>query len=151
MFLIFTRPSSNYTNMNIFAYGTLMIPSVMVAVTGRHCRFQKAILKGYARFTVKGESYPGIIPVTDAITEGVIYFNVNEFSVEQLDAFEGDLYERTRIRAETKEKEMLDAQAYVIQSKYLGYLSLKGWDVKEFIKKDLETFLMTYSGFPKNV
>jgi gamma-glutamylcyclotransferase (GGCT)/AIG2-like uncharacterized protein YtfP len=137
--------------MNIFAYGTLMIPSVMVAVTGRHFRSQKAILRDYARFTVKRESYPGIIPVTDAITEGIIYFNVDEFSLEQLDTFEGDLYQRTRIRVETEEKEMQNAEAYVIQSKYLGYLSLKEWDVNEFIKKDLEMFLMTYSGFAKNL
>jgi gamma-glutamylcyclotransferase (GGCT)/AIG2-like uncharacterized protein YtfP len=137
--------------MNIFAYGTLMIPSVMYAVTGRHFRSQKAILRDYARFTVKGESYPGIIPVTNEITEGIIYFNVNELLLEQLDTFEGDLYERTGIRVETEEKEMQNAEAYVIQSKYLGYLSLKGWDVKKFIKKDLEVFLMTYSGFPKNI
>lgn len=137
--------------LNIFAYGTLMIPSVMHAVTGRHFRLQKAILRDYARFRVKGESYPGIIPVTDAITEGIIYFNVNEFSLEQLDIFEGDLYERIGVRVETEEKEMLDAQAYVIQSKYLGYLSRTAWDVEEFIKKDLEMFLMTYSGFPKNI
>jgi gamma-glutamylcyclotransferase (GGCT)/AIG2-like uncharacterized protein YtfP len=76
---------------------------------------------------------------------------VDEPSLEQLDTFEGDLYQRTRIRVETEEKEMQNAEAYVIQSKYLGYLSLKGWDVKEFIKKDLEMFLMTYSGFPKNL
>jgi gamma-glutamylcyclotransferase (GGCT)/AIG2-like uncharacterized protein YtfP len=137
--------------MNIFTYGTLMIPSVMHVVTARHFRSQKAILRDYARFRVKGESYPGIIPVTDAITEGIVYFNVNEFSLERLDTFEGDLYERTRIRVETEKKEILNAQAYVIRSKYLGYLSRKAWDVKEFIKKDLEMFLMTYSGFPKNV
>lgn len=123
----------------------------MHAVTSRHFRSQKAILRDYACFTVKGESYPGIIPVTDAITEGVIYFNVNEFSVAQLDTFEGDLYERTRVRVETEEIEMHNAEAYVIQSKYLGYLSMKGWEVNEFIEKDLEMFLMTYSGFPKNV
>ena len=41
----------------------------MYAVTDRHFRSQKAILRDYARFTVKGESYPGIIPVTNAITE----------------------------------------------------------------------------------
>ena len=138
-------------DMNIFAYGTLMIPSVMHAVTGRHFRSQKAILRNYARFRVKGESYPGIIPVTDAITEGIILFDVNEFSLEQLDTFEGELYKRTRVCVETQEKEMHNAEAYVIRSKYLGYLSLKGWDVNEFIKKDLEKFLMTYSGFPKNV
>ena len=123
----------------------------MHAVTARHFRSQKAILRDYARFRVKGESYPGIIPVTDAITQGIVYFNVNEFSLERLDTFEGDLYERTRIRVETEKKEILNAQAYVVQSKYLGYLSRKAWDVKEFIKKDLEMFLMTYSGFPENV
>jgi gamma-glutamylcyclotransferase (GGCT)/AIG2-like uncharacterized protein YtfP len=138
-------------NLNIFAYGTLMIPSVMHAVTARYFRSQKAILRDYARFTVKGESYPGIIPVTDAITEGIIYFNVNKFSLKQLDTFEGDLYERTRIQVETEEKKILNAQAYVVQSKYLGYMSRKEWDVKEFIKRDLELFLMTYSGFPKNI
>lgn len=58
--------------MNIFSYGTLMIPSVMHAVTGRHFRSQKAILRDYARFTVKGELYPGIISITDAITEGIV-------------------------------------------------------------------------------
>ena len=68
------------------------ISSVMYAVTGRHFRSQKAILRDYARFTVKGESYPGIIPVTNAITEGKIYLNVDEPSLEQLDIFEGDLY-----------------------------------------------------------
>jgi gamma-glutamylcyclotransferase (GGCT)/AIG2-like uncharacterized protein YtfP len=138
-------------NLNIFAYGTLMIPSVMHAVTARHFRFQKAILRDYARFRVKGESYPGIIPVTDAITEGIIYFNVNEFSLGQLDKFEGDLYERIRVRVENREKEMIDAQAYVIRSTYLGYLSRDAWDVGDFIKKDLKMFLMTYSGFPKNM
>ncbi len=137
--------------MNIFAYGTLMIPSVMYAVTGRHFRSQKAILRDYARFTVKGESYPGIITVTDAITEGIIYFNVDELSLGQLDTFEGDLYQRTRIRVETEGKGILNAETYVTKSKYLGYLSLKGWDVKKFIKKDLEVFLMTYSGFAKNL
>ena len=137
--------------MNIFAYGTLMIPSVMHAVTACHFRSQKAILRDYARFRVKGESYPGIIPVTDAITEGIIYFNVDEFSLDKLDTFEGVLYERTRVQVETEEKGIQNAQAYVIPSKYLGYLSRTAWDVEEFIKKDLEMFLMTYSGFSKNI
>jgi len=64
--------------MKIFAYGTLMIPEVMYAVTTCKFRFDNAILRDYARFTVKGESYPGIIPVTDAVTEGIIYFDVAE-------------------------------------------------------------------------
>ena len=128
-----------YMNLNIFAYGTLMICSVMHVVTARHFRSQKAILRDYARFMIKGESYPGIMPVTDAQ------------SLAQLDTFEGELYQRTQIRVKTGARGMLNAEAYVVKPKYLGYLSLKAWDVNEFIQKDLQMFLMTYSGFENNL
>jgi len=136
--------------MNIFAYGTLMIHEVMYAVATREFRFKNAILRGYARFTVKGESYPGIIPVTDEVTEGVIYFDVDELSLARLDAFEGNLYQRKPIRVETKEREIRDAETYVIKPEYRGCLSSKEWNVKEFNQKHLEAFLETYSGFKKN-
>ncbi len=136
--------------MNIFTYGTLMIPEVMAAVTTRKFRSIEAILKGYARFTVKGESYPGITPEPGAITEGIIYFDVDEWSLERLDAFEGDLYQRIQIQAETKEKEILKADAYVIKPKFRSYLSSLEWNIKEFAQKHLKTFLETYSGFQKD-
>ena len=142
---------SKSSDMNIFTYGTLMIPDVMNAVTSREFRFMDAILRGYARFTVKGESYPGIIPTTDAGTKGILYFDVDELSLERLDTFEGDLYQRTTVRMETEGKEIRDAETYVIKPEYRGYLSWKAWDVKKFIQKDLEAFLETYSGFQKNL
>ena len=135
--------------MNIFAYGTLMIPEVMYAVTTREFRFKNAMLRGYVRFTVKGESYPGIIPVTDATTEGIIYFNVDKLSLARLDAFEGDLYQRTPVRVETEKDEILNAETYVIKPEYRGYLSSKEWNVKEFNQKHLGAFLETYQGFQK--
>lgn len=127
--------------MNIFTYGTLMIPAVMYTATARHFRFKRAMLSGYARFRVKGESYPGIIPQVDAITEGIIYLNVDELSLEQLDAYEGELYQRTRVRVETEGAEILDAETYVIKPEYQDFLSSKKWDAREFIQKHLETFL----------
>jgi len=133
--------------MKIFVYGTLLIPSVMYAVTAREFRFKNAILRGYARFTVKGESYPGIIPATDAVTEGIIYFDVDESSLERLDAFEGDLYQRTPILAESKGGEIINAEAYVIKPQFSGYLSSEEWNANEFAQKYLKAFLATYSGF----
>ena len=135
--------------MNIFTYGTLMIPEVMVAVTTRRFRSIDAILKGYARFTVKGESYPGITPEPGAITEGIIYFDVDELSLERLDAFEGDLYQRTPIRVETEKEDILNAETYVIKPRYRSCLSSKEWNAKEFARKHLASFLKTYSGFKK--
>ena len=127
-----------------------MISDVMCAVTTREFRFKNAILRSHARFTVKGESYPGIIPVTDAVTEGIIYFDVDELSLERLDAFEGDLYQRTPILAEIKGGEIINAETYIIKPKYRDFLSSKKWNVKEFAQKHLEAFLETYSGFQKN-
>jgi gamma-glutamylcyclotransferase (GGCT)/AIG2-like uncharacterized protein YtfP len=139
------------SDMNIFAYGTLWIHDVMYAVTAREFRFKNAILRGYARFTVKGESYPGIIPVTDAVTEGIIYFDVDELSLERLDAFEGDLYQRKPVRVETKEREIQDAEAYVVKPKFRDHLSSSDWNMKEFDQKHLKAFLETYQGFQKNL
>jgi gamma-glutamylcyclotransferase (GGCT)/AIG2-like uncharacterized protein YtfP len=136
--------------MNIFTYGTLMIADVMYAVTTRKFRFVEANLRGYARFTVKGASYPGIIPVTEAVTEGIIYFDVDELSLERLDEFEGDLYRRTPIQAETERGKILNAETYVIKPEHRDYLSLQKWDVEEFVQNSLEAFLNTYQSFPKN-
>jgi len=138
-------------DMKIFAYGTLLIPDVMYAVTTRVFRFKNAILRGYARFTVKGESYPGIIPVTDAATEGIIYIDVDESSLERLDAFEGDMYQRTPILAETEGGEIFNAEAYVVKPKFRNHLSSSDWNMKEFDQKHLKAFLKTYQGFQKNL
>ena len=143
--------SKEITDMNLFVYGTLMIPSVMDAVTARKFRFVDAVLRGYARFTVKGESYPGIVPVPDAITEGIVYLVVDELSFKRLDAFEGDLYQRTSISVVTEKEEMFKAETYTIKREYRDCLSTKKWDVKEFSRKNLETFLKTYSGFQKDL
>jgi gamma-glutamylcyclotransferase (GGCT)/AIG2-like uncharacterized protein YtfP len=136
--------------MKIFTYGTLMIPDVMYAVTTREFRFKNAILRGYASFTVKGESYPGIIPATDAFTQGIIYFDVDELSLERLDAFEGDLYQRTPVPAEMEGGEIFNAEAYVIKPKFRNHLSSLEWNMEEFAQRHLEAFLETYSGFQKN-
>jgi gamma-glutamylcyclotransferase (GGCT)/AIG2-like uncharacterized protein YtfP len=96
---------------------------------------------------MKGEFYPGIIPVTDAVTEGIIYFDVDELSLERLDAFEGDLYQRTPILAKMESGEIFNAEAYVIKPKFRNHLSSSEWNIKEFTQKHLEAFLKTYSGF----
>jgi gamma-glutamylcyclotransferase (GGCT)/AIG2-like uncharacterized protein YtfP len=144
------RKQRKISDMNIFSYGTLMIPDVMYAVTTREFRFVDAILRGYSRFTVKGASYPGIIPVTDAVTAGIIYFDVDEPSLARLDIFEGDLYQRTPLQAETQGEKILNAETYVIKPEHRDYLSLQKWDVEEFVQNSLEAFLNTYQGFTQH-
>ncbi len=73
-----------------------------------------------------------------------------DLPLERLDAFEGDLYQRTPVKVETKKEEILNAETYVIRPEYRGYLSSKKWNVKKFAQKHLEAFLETYSSFQKN-
>ena len=137
--------------MNLFVYGTLMIPSVMYTVTARRFPFADAILKGYARYRVKGESYPGIIPAAEAVTEGIICFGVDEISLKRLDEFEGDLYQRNRIMVETKKGETYNAETYAIRSEYISCLSSEKWNLKDFSRNYLDAFLESYSGFQKKL
>jgi gamma-glutamylcyclotransferase (GGCT)/AIG2-like uncharacterized protein YtfP len=133
--------------MNIFTYGSLMFPSVMKAVTGREFPARKANVKNYVRLKVKGESYPGLTPLKGAVTEGVLYLDVDAFSVKRLDDFEGESYERWEVAADTLDGESLIAHAYVIKAQYRDRLSSELWDPEHFEKADLRGFMASYRGF----
>jgi gamma-glutamylcyclotransferase (GGCT)/AIG2-like uncharacterized protein YtfP len=135
--------------MNIFTYGSLMFPSVMKAVTGREFPSRKARVKNYARFQVTGESYPGLTPLEGAVTEGVLYIGVDVLSVRRLDDFEGEIYERSEISADTLDGESLIAHAYVIKAQYRDRLSSEPWDPEHFKKADLRGFMASYQGFDR--
>ncbi len=133
--------------MNIFTYGSLMFPSVMKAVTGREFPSRKARLNNYARFKVKDELYPGLTPLEGAVTEGVLYLDVDALSVSRLDDFEGEIYERAEVPADALDGESLTAHVYVIKAQYRDRLSSPLWDSQHFEKVDLRQFMASYWGF----
>jgi gamma-glutamylcyclotransferase (GGCT)/AIG2-like uncharacterized protein YtfP len=133
--------------MHIFTYGSLMFPSVMTAVTGREFSSRNARVKNHARFKVTGESYPGLTPLEGAVTEGVLYLDVDAFSVKRLDDFEEELYERAGISADALDGESLMAQTYLIKPQYRDRLSSEPWDPEHFEKADLIDFMASYRGF----
>lgn len=124
-----------------------MFPSVMKAVTGREFPSKKARVQNYARFKVKGESYPGLLPLEGALTDGVLYMNVDSLSVRRLDEFEGEHYEREEIAVDAFEGESLPAQTYVVKAQSQNRLSSEEWDPTHFEKHDLLEFMNTYRGF----
>ena len=133
--------------MHIFTYGSLMFPSVMKAVTGREFSSRNARVKNHARFKVIGESYPGLTPLEGAVTEGVLYLDVDAFSVKRLDDFEEELYERAGISAVALDGESLMAQTYLIKPQYRDRLSSEPWHPEHFEKADLIDFMASYGGF----
>jgi gamma-glutamylcyclotransferase (GGCT)/AIG2-like uncharacterized protein YtfP len=133
--------------MNVFTYGSLMIPSVMTAVTGKRFRMLRAYLKNYARLKVKGESYPGIVCKRGAATDGIVHCDVDDLSLKSLDEFEGELYKRISVRVEVGQKGPLIAEAYIISPEHLHLLSSEPWDLEGFKKEHLQEFLQGYKGF----
>lgn len=124
-----------------------MFPSLMKAVTGLEFPAKRARVKNYARFKVKGESYPGLTPLEGAVTEGILHLDVDALSLRRLDDFEGEIYERTEISAEALDGESLSAYTYVIKTRYRDRLSSEEWDPEHFEKADLLQFMATYRGF----
>ena len=75
---------SGWRGARLFAYGTLMVPSVAEAVLGRRPLSLPATLDGYARFRVWGEDFPGVIPCADHSTTGVLYTGLRAASCRSL-------------------------------------------------------------------
>ncbi|NTV35130.1 MAG: gamma-glutamylcyclotransferase, partial [Deltaproteobacteria bacterium] len=82
-----------------------------------------------------------------AVTEGVLYLDVDAFSVKRLDDFEEELYERAGISADALDGESLMAQTYLIKPQYRDRLSSEPWDPEHFEKADLIDFMASYGGF----
>ena len=133
--------------MNLFAYGSLILPEVMKKVAGRLFRNEEAELHGFARFKFKGKSYPGIMPFPDHSTDGVLYYEVDPETAERLDQFEGNAYERVPVTVATEHGEWADAETYVVRRSARRSLSADAWDEYEFRKEALAEFLSTYPGF----
>ena len=133
--------------MHIFTYGSLMISSVMQAVTGSRFTSREALLRGYARFSLQGASYPGLVPQEGTLTEGVLYLDVTPSCVARLDAFEGAFYDRVPVTVEVAGSGRLPADVYIVTPPLRHRLSADAWYLDDFRREHLAAFLASYHGF----
>lgn len=126
---------------SVFTYGTLEVPDVMEAVTGRVFDSAEAITEGYARYLLKGRIYPGITPVSGQATSGRVYFGVSQQALTLLDEFEDEIYVRQLIAVRTDEGHWFNAYAYIIEPKDRGVLSVNPWIREKFVKDHLASYL----------
>ncbi len=141
------RPGGRAVDLKIFAYGTLMVPTVMRAVTGRDFTAQAARLRGYARFRIKDALYPGIVAQPHASIDGIVYIDLDHATLRRLDAFEGALYQRIRVRVETAGGTPVTAATYIVKPSFRRRLTSTPWSQEEFERRDLYAFLARYPGF----
>ena len=126
---------------HLFAYGTLEIPAIMSAVTGRHYPAEAARLPDYTRYLLANKPYPGIIPRLNAEVAGVLYRNLNPQVWRRLDRYEDTFYQRQKVRVISAAGEVLEAWTYIIPADKGYLLSQIPWDRRYFTKHRLRRFM----------
>lgn len=135
------------TDLNLFTYGTLVVPEVMQAVTGESYPSTTAVLEGYACRLIEGECFPGIAPASGGRTEGVLYLGLDRETMKLLDRFEGDLYVRKRVAVRSDPLGLLSAYTYVMAEGGADRLTDEAWDLDRFKSEHLEEWLEVCATF----
>lgn len=125
--------------MHVFTYGSLMYPEVWERVVRGRYRSSPATASGFARFAVKDETYPGMVPTVDGSVQGIVYFDVAVEDVQALDAFEGEHYRRDAISVTLENGESTMAGTYIFLP--VDMLSASPWEPESFA---MQRFLDTY-------
>ncbi len=136
------------STVSVFSYGTLMIAQVMEAVTGGHFRAEPALVAGFARYGLRGESYPALVPETSCATDGVLWHDVDGDSLQRLDAFEGDWYQRIAVQVMLGDPPgpglTAQAETYVLVEAQRHRLNHRRWSRDRFESQRLPQFLKQY-------
>ncbi|MDF1656458.1 MAG: gamma-glutamylcyclotransferase [Verrucomicrobiales bacterium] len=131
--------------MNVFVYGTLLVPRIWELVT--ECPdldSTEAFLKGHSIWTVKGATFPAIreeSPSHESLVRGRVYFDIPAPALQRLDLYEDSFYERVPIKVHTKGG-IVDADVYrAPQEKADAIVSENPWSLEWFEMNGLEDFL----------
>lgn len=132
---------------HLFAYGTLMCGEIMEEVAGVRLCHGPAILQGYSRWSVRGESYPALVPDGGGRVEGLVYLNVPEEAWEHLDRFEGEMYIRQGVEIALPGEKALPAETYVARPEWRERLDPRAWDFRAFLDHGKADFQRNYQGY----
>lgn len=132
--------------MDLFVYGTLMVPSVMASVCGYRRSGIPALLRDYRCRRVRGEVYPAIIPWAGDEVNGLLYPAVSDRQTALLDAFEGDQYTREPVRL-IVDGRLSRAEGYVLAAHARHRLSTAPWELQAFLRDGIDPFVAGYRGF----
>ena len=132
---------------DFFAYGTLMVEEIMLAVTGDRYEFEPALLRDYRRAAIRNEFYPGIVPHGGERVAGTLYFDLTPRAWERLDLFEGEMYRRQIVEVAFADGRMGKGQTYVVRPEFEFRLSRRKWHLEEFLRSGKQQFEMHYRGF----
>jgi hypothetical protein len=148
-----------------FFYGTLMAPKVLSRVcygpdfplnTTKHgqLNIRSALLQNFRRHRVRHADYPAIVPCGESTVRGTLVTGLTDGDLWRLDIFEGDEYERKKVKAQELKYEgdiniepgrdqlgaTVEAETYV----WIGPksdLDDDEWDFQEFVKEKMHAWV----------
>jgi len=135
--------------VDLFTYGTLMLPEVMELVIGGRPHREPARLAGYRCGSLRGAVYPGLVPEADAVTPGVLWRDLDAHAVARVDRFEGALYERRTLTVEREDGTPRAACVYVIAAAHRGLVEATAWSEDDFRARHLEGYLRECRAFAR--
>lgn len=129
--------------MNLFIYGTLLVPKIWEAVTGcPETKMLPATLAGYQIHRVKSADFPAITKGvdSDAFVVGRVALDISTEALRRLDAYEDDFYDRLPVKVSVSGI-VYDADTYVIASSMAAEtLSTESWTLDWFEKNALDNY-----------
>jgi gamma-glutamylcyclotransferase (GGCT)/AIG2-like uncharacterized protein YtfP len=134
----------------LFAYGTLEIPELVGALTGRRLRSEAAVLEGYARRMLRDEPYPGLAPMPGSRTSGTVYEDLDAHSLDLLDLYEGPHFERYQVHVRMAGGRRRRAFAYVLRPEQRHLLTDEPWDAERFRSHELPAYLHHCAGLRRS-
>ena len=129
---------------NLFTYGTLQNAEILAQVVGRSWPSSPALLNGYARYRVNDKPYPAIVEQPGAQVQGSLYSGVSQTELERLDEYEGELYQRCALRVWVG-TQAVDAFTYLLRGEYRALLSVELWELADFEREHLASYLSRIS------
>ena len=129
-----------------------MFQPVWSAIVSQKYSKQRALLKGFARYQVRDEDYPAIIPAEQSAevpneVHGVIYRDIDAVDLLRLDDFEGDQYYRKGVTVELEDQTTLTAHSYIFRPEYRHLLIEKSWKPEAFELYKMPRFLNRHWDF----
>jgi gamma-glutamylcyclotransferase (GGCT)/AIG2-like uncharacterized protein YtfP len=127
--------------VQVFCYGTLMLPDVWVKVVGRQAESVDAFVMNYACRRLRGVKYPGLRPQVGARTAGTLYRGVDERDLERLDRYEGEAYQRRLLPVWLASRKREMAWCYTLRKPHLRRLTQETWSAEHFARHHLKAYL----------
>ena len=126
---------------SVFTYGTLTFPAVISALCGKKYVSELATLRGYARYIVRRQVYPGALEEHGQSIDGRLYYGLSPGAVQALDAFEGELYQRQLAKVDIDDGPTISAYVYIVPPNLAFRLSDEPWDPDGFARTHLDSYV----------